>query len=80
MGSVCGTYWRREKSVQGFGGNPEGKRPLVRTRRRWEEGIRMVSGESESGRVVWIQLAQDRGRCRAFLNAVMKFRFLVQRS
>jgi hypothetical protein len=32
---------RGEKSVQGFGGNPEGKRPPGRPRRRWEDGIRM---------------------------------------
>jgi hypothetical protein len=38
---------------------PEGKRPLGRPRRRWEDGIRM---EISWGSVDWIQLAQDRDR------------------
>jgi hypothetical protein len=37
----CGTHGRREKSVQGFGEKPKGKRPLGRSRCRWEDGIRM---------------------------------------
>jgi hypothetical protein len=44
-------------------GKPEGKRPLGRPRRRWEDGIRMDLGEIGLGRVVdWIHLAQDRDR------------------
>jgi hypothetical protein len=43
-------------------GKPEGKRPLGRPRRRWEDGIRMDLGEIGSGSVDWIQLAQDRDR------------------
>jgi hypothetical protein len=39
---------------------PEGKRPLVRPRRRWEDGIRMDLGEIGLGGVDWIRLAQDR--------------------
>jgi hypothetical protein len=38
---ACGTHERAYKSVQGFGGNPEGKRSLGRPRRRWEDGIRI---------------------------------------
>jgi hypothetical protein len=41
VGGACGTHGRGEKSVKGFGGKPEGKRPLVRPRRRWEDGIKM---------------------------------------
>jgi hypothetical protein len=41
VGGACGTHGRGKKSVQGFGGKPEGKRPLGRPRRRWEDGIRM---------------------------------------
>jgi hypothetical protein len=41
-------------------GKPEGKRPLGRPRRSWEDGIRMDLGETASGDVEWIQLAQDR--------------------
>jgi hypothetical protein len=41
VGRACGTHGRGEKSVQGFGGKLEGKRPLRRPRSRWEDGIRM---------------------------------------
>jgi hypothetical protein len=49
-------------------GRPEGKRPLERLRRRWEDGIKM---DLRLGDVEWIHLAQDRGRWRAVVNAVM---------
>jgi hypothetical protein len=49
-------------------GKPEGKRPLGRPRRRWEDNIRMGLQESGCGCVDWIGLAQDRGRCRAVMN------------
>jgi hypothetical protein len=61
-------------------GNPEGKRPLVRPRRRWEDGIRMDLREIGLGRGVdWIRLAQDRDRWLA-VSAVMNLRVLVPRS
>jgi hypothetical protein len=41
-------------------GRPEGKRPLGRPRRRWEDNIRMDLGEIGNDRVNWILLAQDR--------------------
>jgi hypothetical protein len=41
-------------------GKPEGKRPLGRPRRRWEDGIRMDLRETNLGGVDWIRLAQDR--------------------
>jgi hypothetical protein len=43
-------------------GKPEGKRPLGRPRRRWEDGIRMDLGKIGLGGVDWIRLAQDRDR------------------
>jgi hypothetical protein len=43
-------------------GKPEGKGPLRRPRRRWEDGIRMDFWEIGWGSVKWIQLAQDKGR------------------
>jgi hypothetical protein len=61
-------------------GKPEGKRPLDRPRRRWEDGITMDLREIGWGSVEWIQLAQDRGRWRAFVNTVMNLRVLVPRS
>jgi hypothetical protein len=59
---------------------PEGKRPLGRPRRRWEDGIRMDRREIGMGSVDWIQLAQDRDRWRALVNTVMNLRVLAPRS
>jgi hypothetical protein len=61
-------------------GKPEGKRPLGRPRRRWEEGIRMDLRDIGWGSVDWIQLAQDRGRLRDLVNTVMNLRVMVPRS
>jgi hypothetical protein len=55
-------------------GKPEGKRPLGRPRRRWEDNIRMDLQEVGCGCVDWIGLAQDRDRCRALLSAVRNHR------
>jgi hypothetical protein len=52
-------------------GKPEGKIPLGRPRRRWENVIRMDLREIGWGSVKWIQLAQDRDRWRALVNTVM---------
>jgi hypothetical protein len=41
--------WERRESVEGFGGKPEGKRPLRRPRCRWEDGIRVDLGEIDGG-------------------------------
>jgi hypothetical protein len=51
VGGACGMHGRREKRVQSFGGKPEGKRPLRRPRRRWEDGIKMDLREIGSGGV-----------------------------
>jgi hypothetical protein len=59
---------------------PEGKRPLGRPRRRWEDGIRMDLREIGSGAVDWIRLVQDRNRWRAVVSAVMNLRVLAPRS
>jgi hypothetical protein len=55
-------------------GKPEGKRPLGRARRRWKDNIKMDLQEVGCGCVVWIDLAQDRDRWRALVNAVMNLR------
>jgi hypothetical protein len=61
-------------------GNPEGKIPLGRPRRRWEDGIRMDLREIVLGGVDWIRLAQDRDRWGAVVSAVMNLRVLAPRS
>ena len=50
---------------------PEGKTPLGRPRRRWEDNIKMDLQEVGGGRGDWMELAQDRGRWRALVSAVM---------
>jgi hypothetical protein len=59
---------------------PEGKRPLERPRRSWENGIRMDFREIGRGCVKWIHLDQDRDRWRAVVNAVMNLRVLAPQS
>jgi hypothetical protein len=61
-------------------GKPEGKRPLGRPRRRWENGIRMDLREIGLEGVDWIRLAQDRNRWRAVVSTVMNLRVLSPRS
>jgi hypothetical protein len=51
--------------------NPEGKRPLRRPRRRWEDNIKMDLQEMGWGGLDWTDLAQDRDRWRTLVNAVM---------
>jgi hypothetical protein len=64
-------------------GKPEGKRPLERSRRRWDQNgpcgnwLRACAG---GGGVELIHLAQDRERLRAVVNAVMNLRVLAPRS
>jgi hypothetical protein len=55
-------------------GETEGKRPLRRPKLRWEDNIKMNIQEVGRGGMDWIQLAQDRGRWRALVNAVMNIR------
>jgi hypothetical protein len=67
MGEVRGAY-------NILVGRPEGRRPLGRPRRRWEENIKMDLGKIEFGVVDWIHLAQNRDRWRALVNTVMNLR------
>jgi hypothetical protein len=55
-------------------GKPEGKRPLGRTRHRWEDNIKMYLQEVGCGGMDWIELALDRDRWREFVKAVMNLR------
>ena len=54
-------------------GKPEGKRPLGRQRRRWEESIKMDLQEVGRGCGDWMELVQDRDRWRALVSTVMNF-------
>jgi len=55
-------------------GKREGKRPLGRSWRRWEDNIKMDFQEVGCGGMDWIELAQGRDRWRALVNAVMNLR------
>jgi hypothetical protein len=55
-------------------GKPEGKRPLEKPKRRWEDNTEMDLQELGCGGVDWIELAQDRDRWRALANAVLNLR------
>jgi hypothetical protein len=52
-------------------GKPEGNRPLGRSRHKWEDNIKTDRQEVGCGSIDWIDLAQDRDRCQALVNAVM---------
>ena len=54
-------------------GNPEGKRPLGRPRRRWEDNIKMDLEEVGRGCRDWMELTQDRDRWQALVSTVMNF-------
>ena len=55
-------------------GRPEGKRPLGRPRRRWEDNIKMDLQEVGRGCKAWMELAQDRDRWRALVGTVLNLR------
>ena len=55
-------------------GKPEGKKPLGRPRRRWEDNIKMDLQEVRGGCGDWMELSQDRDRWRAFVSTVMNLR------
>ena len=52
-------------------GKPEGKRPLGRPRRRWEDNIKIDLQKMRCVDMDWVDLAQDRDRWRVLVNAIM---------
>jgi hypothetical protein len=75
IGGVCSAYGRRGEVYTGFFvGKPEGTRPLGRPRRKWEDNSMMDLQEVICGGMDWIDLADDRDRWRALVNAVINLR------
>jgi hypothetical protein len=56
-------------------GKPEGKRPLGRPRRRWEDNIKMGLQVGGGGYGDWMELAQDKDRWRALVSTVKNLGF-----
>ena len=57
-------------------GKREGKTPRGRPKRRWDDNIKLDLQEVGCGGIDWIELAQDRDRWRALVNAVMNLRII----
>jgi hypothetical protein len=64
-------YWRAYRASVG---KPYGRRPLGRTRRRWEDNIKIDIQGVEWGGIDWIELTQERERWRFLVNRVMNLR------
>ena len=62
------------KNIRVLMEKPEGKRPLWRPRRRWEDNIKMDLQDVGGGSGDWMELARDRERWRALVSTVMNFR------
>ena len=74
MGEACGASGEGRGGHRVLVGKPEGKRPLGRPRRRWEDNIKMDLQDVGRGCGDWMELAQDRERRRALVSTVMNFR------
>jgi len=74
VGGACSTYGESRSVYRVLVGKPEGKRPLGRPTRKWEDNIRMDLQEVGCDGMEWIDLALDRDRWRALVTAVMNLR------
>jgi hypothetical protein len=74
MDRVCSTNWETMNAYRVLAGKPEGKRPVGRLRRRWEDNIKMDITEIEWSGMDWIDMAEDRDRWRVLVNMIMNLR------
>jgi hypothetical protein len=75
VGGTCGTHREGRGVYKVLVRRLEGKRPLGRPRRRWEDNNKMNFREMGIDGANWIWLAQDRVQWWAFVNTVMNLRF-----
>jgi hypothetical protein len=74
VGWTCGTHGEGRGVYRVLVWTPEGKRPLGRPRRKWEDNIKMDLRETVIDGANWIQLTQDRVQWRTCVNTVMNLR------
>jgi hypothetical protein len=74
MGRACCTNWETRNAYRILVGKPQGKRPLGRSRRRWEDNIKTDLRDTVWDGMDWIDLAQDRDQLRALVNTAMNLR------
>jgi hypothetical protein len=73
MRRTCRTHREKRTAYKILVGNPQGKKPLGRPRRRWEN-IEIDLREEGWAGMDWIDLVHDRDECRALVNTVMNLR------
>ena len=74
MGGSCSIMGERIGVYSVLVGKSKAMRLCERPRRRWEDNIKMDLQEEGCGGMDWIELAEDRDKWRALVNAVMNFR------
>jgi hypothetical protein len=74
MGETCGTHGGEKGIYRVLVGSSEGKRPLGRPRRRWENNIKLHLREIGIDGANWIRLAQDRVWWRVFVSMIRNLR------
>jgi len=74
MGGACGAYGEGRGVHRVLVEKPEGKKPLGRPRRRWDDNIKMHLQEIGGSCGDWMELAQDRDGWRALVSTVMNLR------
>jgi hypothetical protein len=67
----CITHGEKRNAYRILVGNPKGKRPLGRPRRRWENNIKLDLREIGWGVMDWIDLAEDRDQWKALVYSIM---------